>query len=906
MKISKKVLSLILAILMVASCISVGVVSVSAASGDTIYLKNSAGWSSPTCYMWKGIGGEGNQNGSWPGVAMTSVGDNVYSYTLTDDYTMVVFNDAGGNKTLDRDYPGNNQIYDNSTGTWSVYDLDSAEPSVSASKKSGSTFKTATIDITVTATNADTSSYSVDGGSPVPFTGSAVVTMGAYTPIDGSTSITVTATNKNGTVSETYTYTKKAASQGGGGNDGSTSSALDGKYGTNPNGGVGVRKTISIDGDKSDWGQSMLIAQGTANDDPRVYRDNSMYEIAMDDYALYAAWDNDNLYLMWEMANVQDIVAPNDDFPLSQGNHWINNMPIFIAINTGLGNVSDGTTASGGTLWDSGITYTTNIDTIITCSTNNSNGPFIYPADENGKVGVEKYARADTGINMQWGNGKTLSGQLIGINGAYGHYNNRTPGDILDDSSDWVDFYELGHSAKLDMFYEMSVPLEKLDLTAADIETNGIGIMKISTFGTSGMDSLPYDMSMSDNADKPYSGQENNSNEKEDEDNITVPFARIGKLLGSGDTPTPTATPPQTYPPTEPATEPQTTVQVTEPVTTQPVETQPAPTQPVATEPTETTPVTPQPSETQPVVPEPTATQPQTTVPATDPDETVAPTQATSATEPQPTNPDPTSPPVGEYTYYVVGDQQLFGTNWAKSAENGMTERDGVYYLTKTNCPAGKYEFKIVDNLDNWYPNGTNNNSSVIVPIDGLNVTFCYDPAQGYGIASTDGEPTYPTQATEATTEAPTEATTQPPTESTQAPTVCNHSATKTTTTAATYFAKGKTVVTCAACGKVLKTTSIAKKVLKTPTVTVKAAKKSIKVTYKKKIKNATGFEVRYQIKGKKKVYTKTYKSNKKVTKVIRKLKSDKKYTVKVRAYIKSGNKIAYSKWTKLKTVKVK
>lgn len=78
--------------------------------------------------------------------------------------------------------------------------------------------------------------------------------------------------------------------------------------------------TTSIDGDKSDWDSSMLIAQGTANDDPRVYRPGSMYEIAMDDYALYAAWDNDNLYLMWEMANVQDIVAPNDDFPLSQGN----------------------------------------------------------------------------------------------------------------------------------------------------------------------------------------------------------------------------------------------------------------------------------------------------------------------------------------------------------------------------------------------------------------------------------------------------------------------------------------------------------------------------------------------------------------------------------------------------------
>lgn len=313
--------------------------------------------------------------------------------------------------------------------------------------------------------------------------------------------------------------------------NGTTTPALTGNYATNPNNQYGARKTISVDGDKSDWESSMLIAQGTANDDPRVYRDNSMYEIAIDDYALYAAWDDDNLYLMWEMANVQDIVAPNDDFPLSQGNLWIYNYPIFIALNTGFGKVSDGTTASGGTLLNSGITYATDIDTLVVCSTNNSNGPFIYPADENGKVGVAKYSGADTGINMKWGNAKTLSGELIGINGAYGQRNDRTPGDTLIDSSDWIDFYDFGHDGRLDMFYEMSIPLEKLGLTASDIETNGIGIMKISTSGTSGMDSLPYDPSMSDHADKPFSQQEPQSNEKEDEDNITVPLARIGTAL---------------------------------------------------------------------------------------------------------------------------------------------------------------------------------------------------------------------------------------------------------------------------------------------------------------------------------------------------------------------------------------
>ena len=571
---SKRIISVILAaMLVVTSIVTSGLITTSAATGDTVYCETDG--FEPYCYMW--IDGKTN-NGSWPGVKMTKVKDNIYSYTLDNDYVNIIFNNGGDSKkTSDMIYPGDNQIYNFSTGKWSVYDVSASKPVISVDKKDKTSFKTDTLDVAITVTNADSAQYKVDNGEWVAFSSSATATVGKDTAINAYTTLSVSATNANGTETAAYQYLKKDPNAPVG-TDGSTTPALTGKYATNPNNQYGVRKTISVDGDKSDWDSSMLIAQGTANDDPRVYRPGSMYEIAMDDYALYAAWDNDNLYLMWEMANVQDVVAPNDDFPISQGNLWIYNMPIFIAINTGLGNVSDGTTASGGTLWDSGITYTTDFDTIITCSTNNSNGPFIYPADDNGKIGVEKYTGASTGINMKWGNGKTLSGKLIGINGGYGKYHDRKPGDTMLDSSDWVDFYEIGHDSKLDMFYEMSVPLEKLGISASDIETNGIGVMKISTFGTSGMDSLPYDPSMSDNADKAYSKQEPNSQEKEDEDNITVPLARIGKALSGGNDPTvPTTTP---VPTTEPTTAPITTEPTTAPDTTEPT------TAPITTEPT--------------------------------------------------------------------------------------------------------------------------------------------------------------------------------------------------------------------------------------------------------------------------------------------------------------------------------
>ena len=82
--------------------------------------------------------------------------------------------------------------------------------------------------------------------------------------------------------------------------------------------------------------------------------------------------------------------------------------------------------------------------------------------------------------------------------------------------------------------------------------------MKVSTFGTSGMDCLPYDLSMADNAAKPYSADSSSSMEKEDEDHITVPMARIGKAFTPGAVQPTTPVKPTEPPvkPTEPPVQP--------------------------------------------------------------------------------------------------------------------------------------------------------------------------------------------------------------------------------------------------------------------------------------------------------------------------------------------------------------
>ena len=84
-----------------------------------VYCKNSAGWGTVTCYMWKD--GSGN-NGSWPGKAMTNIYDDVWQYEVTGDYNMIIFSNSGQSQTGDMSFPGAGYIYDNSTGKWEKYD----------------------------------------------------------------------------------------------------------------------------------------------------------------------------------------------------------------------------------------------------------------------------------------------------------------------------------------------------------------------------------------------------------------------------------------------------------------------------------------------------------------------------------------------------------------------------------------------------------------------------------------------------------------------------------------------------------------------------------------------------------------------------------------------------------------
>ncbi|MFH0879406.1 MAG: alpha-amylase family glycosyl hydrolase, partial [Lentisphaerota bacterium] len=85
-------------------------------------------------------------------------------------------------------------------------------------------------------------------------------------------------------------------------------------YSVNPTLGHSVvNGGITIDGSPSDWNTNMLVALDMANDDPRTLGDNwTTHEAPIDFSHLWAAWDDNNLYLAWQYVDITDIIDPSN------------------------------------------------------------------------------------------------------------------------------------------------------------------------------------------------------------------------------------------------------------------------------------------------------------------------------------------------------------------------------------------------------------------------------------------------------------------------------------------------------------------------------------------------------------------------------------------------------------------
>lgn len=335
-------------------------------------------------------------------------------------------------------------------------------------------------------------------------------------------------------------------------------------YATNPNGKAGMRKTITIDGSFSDWSEDMLIAQGAAWDVANHYK-GGHENCVLDTYALYGAWDNDNLYVAWQMVNTTDTWAREGDGPLSDGGRVLD-VPLILALSIDPSSTSmSALNTEGGPIWGklNTIKFDTHVDRLLYMSGKVGNGnPGMFKAvDSQGNTNYKEGCNlfVSSGIEYKMAEGNICS-SIMGLN-----YSEDTS-DVYDSSADWVDYKTFKgdkgvHNTKYDSFYEIKIPLSLLGIDASYIENNGIGAMLVATRGESALDCIPFDDTMLDNALDDYSSDSSTSHEKDDTDVITSSLAKIGKT----GTPQPTTPQPTTQKPTtpQPTTQKPTTPQPT-------------------------------------------------------------------------------------------------------------------------------------------------------------------------------------------------------------------------------------------------------------------------------------------------------------------------------------------------------
>lgn len=343
------------------------------------------------------------------------------------------------------------------------------------------------------------------------------------------------------------------------------------KYATNPQGKIGVKKTITIDGSYSDWSSDMLIAQGAAWDVANHYK-GGHENCVLDTYALYGAWDNDNLYVAWQMVNTTDTWAREGDGPLSDGGRVLD-VPLILALSVDPSSTSmSNKNTNGAPIWGQkmGLTFNQHVDHLLYMSGKVGNGtPGMFTAvDAQGNTnytnGLKTFSANGIEYKMAEGN---VCDSIIGLNYS------EDPSDVYSNDADWVDYKTFKgssgtHNTKYDSFYEIKIPLSTLGINSSYIENNGIGAMVVATRGESGLDCIPFDDTMLDNATGSYGGDASTSHEKDDEDVITSSFARIGNIGGGTPVTQPTTAKPTTQPTTaKPTTQPTTAKPTIQPTT---------------------------------------------------------------------------------------------------------------------------------------------------------------------------------------------------------------------------------------------------------------------------------------------------------------------------------------------------
>lgn len=514
----------------------------------TIYYDNSVtSWANVNIHYWS------SPSTSWPGVAMTKVEGNIWKYTFPRDPSgLQGFLFCDGLKSGDNGQtgdvsgaPANGHLYKGAGGPKGkvtdegVYEAGPVKPVVKADPASGKRF-VETLKVTLTVEPATAIHYTLDGTTP----DASSTTYSQPIELTETTTITTYVANEAGSNVQTFTYTRAEAPQPQPGNSLNTD-----YYKVNPDGKVGSNRTVNMTFSKvqndnrmciapnalSNWTDDDLIAQGVARDIAGAIKGKHEYPV-VDSYAIYAAYDKDNLYLgvqyvytVWDLYGTSGILTNGAAKPYQMDGR------LMIAFDLDPYKSMTGKLTGGYTIWDDGDRIATNTfdngtDCIWVGSTKSTVGtPGLFFPDENGATSYS----APYCVSIDAPFYGCQDGLLPSIEHIWGQKDFEYDPMILQTNDNFVDL--IGEvPTDQHTFYEWKFPLSKLGITEDYIKNTGIGVMVIDTYGQGATGSTPYDPTCFDNATTPYHGDDSSSAEKNDEDCFTYKHARIGKLSTSG------------------------------------------------------------------------------------------------------------------------------------------------------------------------------------------------------------------------------------------------------------------------------------------------------------------------------------------------------------------------------------
>lgn len=178
-----------------------------------VYCKKPSSWGGVRIHYWEVAAGDNGGSTTWPGEAMTLLSNDWYYFEFDEGVTQssLLFNNSANDSDKTADFQGKTGGWYWTNSTW--YDEcpeGPSVPSLSASRGSGN-FSSESVSVTLNVSGQNVARYTTNGSDPsggTSFSDGKVLTLGASLSIGQSVTLRLWATNSEGAVSESYTYTK--------------------------------------------------------------------------------------------------------------------------------------------------------------------------------------------------------------------------------------------------------------------------------------------------------------------------------------------------------------------------------------------------------------------------------------------------------------------------------------------------------------------------------------------------------------------------------------------------------------------------------------------------------------------------------------------------------------------------